>query len=178
MYLNNVTSTDFGGGGAATHTQPPTDTVLSGNCTEVMRRLDAESVDFILTDPPYLAGYRSRDGRTLLNDGDDRWLKPAFSEAYRVLGRVRFCVSFYGWPMRTSSWPLGALLAFGSSDTSCSVRRMPRLYGCCGISTNWRTCWRKVPRNSLHVRFPMSSNSAIPETACIPPRNWSPRSCR
>lgn len=98
MYLNSVTLTDFGGGDAETRTQSPTDKVVSGNCIEVMRRLDAESVDFILTDPPYLAGYRSRDGRTLLNDGDDRWLKPAFSEAYRVLRRDRFCISFYGWP--------------------------------------------------------------------------------
>jgi DNA modification methylase len=98
MYLNNVTSTDFSGGDAETRTQSPIDTVLSGDCIEVMRGLDRESVDFILTDPPYLVGYRSRDGRTIRNDADDRWLKPAFSEAYRVLRRDSFCVSFYGWP--------------------------------------------------------------------------------
>jgi site-specific DNA-methyltransferase (adenine-specific) len=98
MYLNNVTSTDFSGGDAETRTQSPIDTVLSGDCIEVMRGLDRESVDFILTDPPYLVGYRSRDGRTIRNDADDRWVKPAFSEAYRVLRRDSFCVSFYGWP--------------------------------------------------------------------------------
>ncbi len=98
MYLNNVTSTDFVNGDAETRTQSPIDTVLRGDCIDVMRRLDAASVDFILTDPPYLADYRSRDGRTILNDADDRWLKPAFSEAYRVLRRDCFCISFYGWP--------------------------------------------------------------------------------
>ena len=98
MYLNNVTSTDFSGGDAETRTQSPIDTVLSGDCIEVMRGLDPESVDFILTDPPYLVDYRSRDGRTIRNDSDDRWLKPAFSEAHRVLRRDSFCVSFYGWP--------------------------------------------------------------------------------
>jgi site-specific DNA-methyltransferase (adenine-specific) len=98
MYLNNVTSTGFSGGDADTPTQSPIDTVLSGDCIEVMRGLDRESVDFILTDPPYLVDYRSRDGRTIRNDADDSWLKPAFSEAYRVSRRDRFCISFYGWP--------------------------------------------------------------------------------
>src|ERR1700733_823298 len=98
MYLNNVTSTGFSGGDADTRTQSPIDTVLSGDCIEVMRGLDRESVDFILTDPPYLVDYRSRDGRTIRNDADDRWLKPAFSEAHRVLRRDSFCISFYGWP--------------------------------------------------------------------------------
>jgi DNA modification methylase len=98
MYLNNVTSTDFSGGDAETCTQSAIDTVLSGDCIEVMRGLDRESVDFILTAPPYLVDYRSRDGRTIRNDADDSWLKPAFSEAYRVLRRDRFCISFYGWP--------------------------------------------------------------------------------
>jgi site-specific DNA-methyltransferase (adenine-specific) len=98
MYLNNVTSTGFSGGDADTRTRSPIGTVLSGDCIEVMRGLDRESVDFILTDPPYLVDYRSRDGRTIRNDADDRWLKPAFSEAYRVLRRDRFCISFYGWP--------------------------------------------------------------------------------
>jgi hypothetical protein len=43
MYLNSVTLTDFDVGDAGTRTQSPTDTVLSGNYIEVMRRLDAES---------------------------------------------------------------------------------------------------------------------------------------
>ena len=70
------------------------DTVLNGDYIETMRGLDRDSVDFILTDPSYLADYRSRDGRTIRNDSDDRWLKPAFSEAYQVLRRDRFCISF------------------------------------------------------------------------------------
>jgi DNA modification methylase len=68
MYLNHVTSTDFIGGDVGTRTESPTNTVLSGDCIEVMDRLDTGSVDFILTDPPYLADYRSRDGRTIRND--------------------------------------------------------------------------------------------------------------
>jgi DNA modification methylase len=75
----------------------PIDTIGRGDCVEVMRQMPSASVDFILTDPPYLVNYRSRDGRAIRNDADDRWLKPAFAEAYRVLRSDRFCVCFYGW---------------------------------------------------------------------------------
>jgi site-specific DNA-methyltransferase (adenine-specific) len=62
-----------------------------------MRQLPAASVDFILTDPPYLVRYRSRDGRTVANDNNDHWLRPAFAEMYRLLRPGSFAVSFYGW---------------------------------------------------------------------------------
>ena len=73
-------------------------TIVHGDCIEIMRRMPAESVDFILTDPPYLVNYRDRTGRTLQNDTDADWLKPAMREAYRVLKQNRLMVCFYGWP--------------------------------------------------------------------------------
>ena len=76
---------------------PQANTVLQGDCVNVMRQLRSGSVDFVLTDPPYLAHYRSRDGRTVANDDNATWLKPAFAEIFRVLCRDSFCVSFYGW---------------------------------------------------------------------------------
>lgn len=72
-------------------------TVLQGDCVEVMRRLRTGSIDCVLTDPPYLANYCSRDGRKIHNDANDAWLKPAFAKIFRVLRRDSFCVSFYGW---------------------------------------------------------------------------------
>ena len=72
--------------------------VLNGDCVEVMQQFRTYSVDFVLTDPPYLANYHSRDGRTIANDSDGAWLKPAFHEIFRVLRQDSFCVSFYGWP--------------------------------------------------------------------------------
>ena len=74
------------------------DTLINGDCLTVLPRLPAGSVDFVLTDPPYIARYVSRDGRGIANDDNDRWLRPAFAEIYRVLQPDRFCVSFYGWP--------------------------------------------------------------------------------
>jgi site-specific DNA-methyltransferase (adenine-specific) len=37
---------------------------ILGDCVQVMSRFPARAVDFILTDPPYLVGYKDRTGRT------------------------------------------------------------------------------------------------------------------
>ena len=73
------------------------DTVIHGDCIDIMRGMETGSVDMVLTDPPYITRYRSRDGQTVKNDDNDAWLAPAFAEAYRVLKPGGFCVSFYGW---------------------------------------------------------------------------------
>lgn len=72
-------------------------TVRHGDCVQLMRRMDAASVDFILTDPPYICRYRDRIGRTVANDNNARWLEPAFAEMFRLLKPDSFAVSFYGW---------------------------------------------------------------------------------
>jgi len=71
--------------------------VLTGDCRSLLPRLPTSSVDFILTDPPYLVNYRSRDGRRLVGDRDGAWLAPVSAELYRVLKPNRLFVSFYGW---------------------------------------------------------------------------------
>jgi len=72
-------------------------TVRHGDCVPLMRRMDAASVDFILTDPPYICRYRDRAGRQVANDDNARWLEPAFAEMFRLLKPDSFAVSFYGW---------------------------------------------------------------------------------
>ena len=59
--------------------------------------MPAASVELILTDPPYIVRYASRDGRTIAEDDNGRWLTPAFAEGFRVLKPDRYAVSFYGW---------------------------------------------------------------------------------
>lgn len=71
--------------------------LLHGDCIELLSRLGTASIDFVLTDPPYLANYLARDGRSVPNDNKSDWIKPAFQEIHRVLHWNRFCVSFYGW---------------------------------------------------------------------------------
>lgn len=75
-----------------------TNTILQGDCIDVMRQMAPGSVDFVLTDPPYLVSFRDRTGRTLQNDRDSDWLEPAMAEAYRVLKQNRLMLCFYGWP--------------------------------------------------------------------------------
>ena len=77
--------------------QLPVNTILHGNCIEMMREMPANTVDFILTEPPYLVNYRDRDGRTTQNDAKADWLKPAMREAHRVLKQDRVAVMFYRW---------------------------------------------------------------------------------
>jgi DNA modification methylase len=79
------------------HRQPPSTSVLHGDCVTIMHGMAAETVDFILTDPPYLVRYHDRNGRRVANDNNAAWLRPAFAEMYRLLKPGTFCVSFYGW---------------------------------------------------------------------------------
>lgn len=71
--------------------------VLQGDCIDVLRRFDGGTFDMVLTDPPYIAGYKDRSGRSVTNDDNDEWLAPAFKEIFRVLKADSVCVSFYGW---------------------------------------------------------------------------------
>jgi DNA modification methylase len=73
--------------------------IITGNCMQVMQEMPSASVDCVITDPPYLVNYHSRDGRGYRNDNpsDTSWLLPTYRELYRVLKPDRFCVSFYGF---------------------------------------------------------------------------------
>jgi len=73
-------------------------TLIHGDCLRVLPELPAESVQFILTDPPYLVRYRPRDGRRVPGDDNDAWLRPAFAQMHRALRADGYCFSFYGWP--------------------------------------------------------------------------------
>ena len=107
------------------------DTVMLGDCIGLMNRLDAASIDFVLTDPPYITNYRDRSGRTVANDDNDRWLDPAFAEIYRLLKDDSYCVSFYGWNQadrfiaawRRAGFQMAGHIVFNKSYAS-SVRFM------------------------------------------------------
>jgi adenine-specific DNA-methyltransferase len=76
-------------------------TLIHGDCLRVLPGIAAGSVNFILTDPPYMVGYspfKNNAGQTVPNDDNDGWLRPAFAQMHRALNNDGFCVSFYGWP--------------------------------------------------------------------------------
>ena len=70
------------------------------DCRHVLPALPTESVDFVITDPPYLVNYRGRwDGerKSIVGDDGSGWVVPAYTEIWRVLKRDSFAVVFYGW---------------------------------------------------------------------------------
>ena len=71
--------------------------VIQGDCTEILKALPSESVDFVLTDPPYFVRYKDRSGRTIRNDRYPGHVLDAFRDVYRALKPNTLCVSFYGW---------------------------------------------------------------------------------
>jgi site-specific DNA-methyltransferase (adenine-specific) len=75
-----------------------TQQVVQGDCKTVLQSLPDGSVDFVLTDPPYLGRFKDRNGRTLANDDNPAAVVGAYTELYRVLRRDSFCISFYGYP--------------------------------------------------------------------------------
>ncbi|HBQ2476594.1 TPA: DNA methylase, partial [Klebsiella pneumoniae] len=70
---------------------------ILGNCIDVMRGFPDRAVDLIVTDPPYLVGFKDRQGRQIAGDVTDEWLQPATLEMYRVLKKDALMVSFYSW---------------------------------------------------------------------------------
>ncbi|MCW6512302.1 DNA methyltransferase [Lichenifustis flavocetrariae] len=71
--------------------------IIQGDCRQVLQTFPSLSVDLVVTDPPYLVNYRDRSGRTVKNDGGETGILSAFSDMYRVLKPNSICVSFYGW---------------------------------------------------------------------------------
>ncbi len=64
-------------------TSTPRNLVINADCIEAMQAFGSGSVDFILTDPPYVTRFRDRQGRTVANDDNARWLRPAFAQMHR-----------------------------------------------------------------------------------------------
>lgn len=64
-----------------------TDTIILGDCLEVLRNMPDSSIDLILTDPPYGVSYRSNMGKTKWRRlaGDSSVPVEWLPEAYRVL---------------------------------------------------------------------------------------------
>ncbi len=68
----------------------PLDTLLEGNCIEVLDRLPAESIDLIIADPPYNLQLRQelwRPNQTLVDGVDDAWDKFDDFAAYDAFTR-------------------------------------------------------------------------------------------
>ena len=65
--------------------------LIHGDCLEVMKAIPDESIDLVVTDPPYQINYKSKwnlngnTSKSILGDNDYNLIKLAVSEMYRVL---------------------------------------------------------------------------------------------
>ncbi len=65
--------------------------LIRGDCLEVMKAIPDESIDLVVTDPPYQINYKSKwnlngnTSKSILGDNDYNLIKLAISEMYRVL---------------------------------------------------------------------------------------------
>lgn len=147
---------------------PPRNTVIHGDCRDVLAGFPAQSVDFVLTDPPYLVNYRDRAGRTIANDNDPAWLLPAFQAIHRVLRDDSLCVSFYGWQatdLFMSAWraagfrPVGHLVF--AKDYASSTRFTAARHEAAYILAKGRPALPARPLTDV-IPFPYSGNRLHP----------------
>ena len=87
---------------------------MQGDCQQVMSKFPSRSVDFILTDPPYLVGFTDRSGRSIANDKRGDWLMPVSREMFRVLKNDSLAVSFTAGTGLISLWLRGKPPVFAS----------------------------------------------------------------
>lgn len=74
-------------------------TIHCAEASALLSLMPDQSVDLVVTDPPYLCGYRDSKGRTVKNDTKDNAdaVLSVFDEVYRVMKQDSYCISFYGW---------------------------------------------------------------------------------
>ncbi|TFF17234.1 DNA methylase, partial [Jiella endophytica] len=136
--------------------EAPRNTVILGDCVRVMASLPAGSVDFILTDPPYAARYRSRDGERLIGDDRVDWLEPAYRSMARVLRDDALCLTFYGWhhpDAFTQAWKAAGFTVVGHlvfpKRYASSVRYVAHSHEQAVLLAKGRPPLPRVPANDI-----------------------------
>lgn len=137
-------------------------TIHCGDCRDVMRSLVSESIDLVLTDPPYLVAYKGRwdgDKNQIAGDADPSWIQPAFSEIWRLMKPNSFCVSFYGWPHADTFLGIWKSIGFRPVSHLAFVKRQWGL--------------GRFTRGSHETAYLLAKGSpAIPETAISDVIDW------
>lgn len=147
---------------------------ILGNCVNIMASFPDRAVDFILTDPPYLVGFRDRSGRSIAGDKTDEWLQPACNEMYRILKKDALMVSFYGWTRvdrfmaawKSAGFSVVGHLVFTKTYSSKSAY--------VATAMNAPISWRKAVRRCRRTRYRMCWAGNTAATATTRPKNLLP----
>lgn len=93
-----------------------TNMILSGDSAKLLNDLPEDSVDLVVTDPPYLVNYRDRSGRSLANDNNPEGVLPVFKLMARMMKPNSYAICFCGWsalPGFTRAWQDAGLRIVG-----------------------------------------------------------------
>lgn len=108
-----------------------TNRIIHGEAAAQMAQMPDRSIDLIITDPPYLVGYRDRHGRTVANDQNPDGVLPAFPHMHRVLRDDSYMILFCGW---------SAIDRFSTAWTQAGFRTVGQIF------------WRKpYPSSAWHT---------------------------
>ncbi|WP_298974323.1 DNA methyltransferase [uncultured Roseobacter sp.] len=89
-----------------------TNLIHCGDATELLKTIPVESIDLVITDPPYLVNYSDRTGRSLANDDNPDGVLPAFDSIARAMKRNSYASCFCGWsalPGFSGTWQAAGL---------------------------------------------------------------------
>lgn len=83
--------------------------IICGEAAPILKTFEAESVNLVVTDAPYLCNYKDRSGRQVKNDTVDSEaaVLSVIPEIYRVLKPDSYFVLFCGWlaiPQFSNAW--------------------------------------------------------------------------
>jgi len=71
--------------------------IYQGDCLELMKQIEDNSIDLVLTDPPYNVNLKYTDIEDNMDDEDySEWCYKWLSELYRVLQEGRYAIIFTG----------------------------------------------------------------------------------
>lgn len=92
-------------------------TIIQGDCLDVIKQIDTESIDMVFTDPPYGDGIGyGREGKEILNNEDESINYKIIPELSRVTKKGGVIAIFTNWKF------LGKLQAFIESETDLYQR--------------------------------------------------------
>ena len=74
-----------------------TNTIICADALKAIGNIGDETVDLVVTDPPYLVNYKDRHGRKIANDDNPEAVLSIYKDLFRVLKQNSYCISFYGW---------------------------------------------------------------------------------
>lgn len=86
--------------------------IYQGDAAQLLTSFQEQSVDLVVTYPPYLVNYKDRTGRRIANDTNPEAVLSVFAPLARVMKQNSYAVCFAGWsalPQFAAAWEAAGL---------------------------------------------------------------------